>query len=167
MTDAHNHEEGHECAMCSGKMTADSLEAWEKEMTRKHGFCSHFVGDPDCRYSNYHTHGFRKTWDHDDFQIVVSIPPNVANNLFWTFADRVKAGERFSDGSQVDKILKGHLVHLKKAREGGRDVLRIILPDKNGLFPEDHGVDRYFGMQETVELLEPKLFGDDNVGENN
>lgn len=162
-----DHDHGCICEMCSGRHTLDSLEAKEIEMTKKYGFFCHFVFDNDCRYANFHTHGFRKTWGHDDFQIVALLPPNVANNLFWNFANRVKAGEHFADGGRVDKIVNNYDVLLKKAREGGRDVLRIIIPDKNGLFPEDPGVDRYYGMQETVELIEPKLFGNNNVGEDN
>jgi hypothetical protein len=154
------------CGVCAGKISLDALETKEKEMIKKNGFFAHYVTDPNCRYVNYHTHGFRKTWDQDDFQIVVLLPPQLAHSLFWTFADRVRAGEHFKEGDRVDKIIREHPVCLRKAREGGRDVLRIILPDKNGLFPEDAGVDRYFSMQETAELAEPDLFGE-SVGENN
>jgi hypothetical protein len=164
-SDSHDHS-GCNCDMCHGGMTFDDLKAKEVEMTEKYGFFSHYVSDPNCKYVNYHTHGFRKTWEHDDLQIVIPLPPNIANNLFWTFADRVKAGERFAAGARVDKIVHGHQVILKKAKEGDRDVLRIILPDKNGRFPEDPGVDHYFGKQETADLIEPILFGG-NVGENN
>lgn len=167
MTD-NNHDDhiGCDCDVCDGKMTLESLEARQAELTKKYGFFSHFVSDANSKFVNYHTHGFRDTWGHDDLQIVIPIPPNIANNLFWTFADRVKAGERFAPDARVDKIVHGHQVILKKAKDGERDVLRIILPDKNGRFPKDPGVDDYFGMQETADLIDPILFGG-NVGEDN
>ena len=50
---------------------------------------------------------------------------------------RVQSGETFHDGDMVSGIYEDCDVRLKKVRETGRDVLRLIIPDKYNRFPED------------------------------
>jgi hypothetical protein len=46
--------------------------------------------------------------------------------------DAVKKGKTFSPGDVVFDIIENYPITFIKAQEGGRDVLRIILPDKTG-----------------------------------
>jgi hypothetical protein len=146
------------CDVCAGKINMEGLKEKEAEMIEQYGFFTHFVFDVGHKFANYHTHGFQKTWEHNDFQIVLPLAHETAQGIFWNLAHRVKDGDRFSDGQDVDKIINGLLVRLMKARDAGRDVLRILIPDENGLFPGDDGVAPIYAVQDTAEGIEPDLF---------
>ena len=149
MTDHKHDHDGPECGMCkTGQMDQRSMNAWEIDAMKKSGFYVHYVSPiPGSEFVNFHTHGFRKSWDHPDFQIIIPIPPKVGHSLFWDLVDRVKAGEKFKDGDEVDELVRNFPVRLVTARETGRDVLRIIIPDKDGRFPGDAGVSELFSQQ--------------------
>lgn len=159
--EGHTHGQGMECALCSGAHDLKSMEAWEEDCIRKNGFYVHYVyaryvGDiPESPYVNYHTHGFQRSWSHRDFQIVFPLPPQVAHGIFWTLADHVKAGRKYEEGL-YNEVLNGFPVRMMPTRETGRDVLRVILPDKNGLFPDEHGVAEIFAGQSGADVEYPK-----------
>jgi len=114
------------------------------------GFYMHFV--PFGRYLNAHTHGFDKTWKHPDFQMVMPLGEGIMSGIFWNFANRVKDGETFKSGDNVDKIIGGgHKVRLMEAKEAGRSVLRVLLPDPEWRFPGDPGVLNEYARQVTVD----------------
>jgi len=143
---------GFPCACCDGGMTKQDLANWEQENLKKNGFYIHAVPCSDNdKFMNFHTHGFDRTWDHPDFQMVFPIPPGAVRSIFWTIADRVKAGEKFKAGDLVEKVIKDLPVMFVTAHEGGRQLLRIIFPDKNGKFPNEKGCDRQFALQPAVE----------------
>ena len=81
---------------------------------------------------NAHTHGFEETWDTLNVQIVMPLPPVVVQGVFHGVADLMKEGVRFEEDKDYDKIAKGLNVRFIKARETGRDVWRMIVPDKAG-----------------------------------
>lgn len=139
----HEHREGQKCFFCD--VGIEKLKTWEDEHFKKSGFYMHFVSGE--HFINAHTHGFDRSWGHLDFQLIFPVSQKVVGSIFWSFADRVKAGERFEAGTSVDEIIEDFPVRLSSAKEGGRDVLRVILPDKNGKFPGDEGVDEVFGHQ--------------------
>lgn len=68
----------------------------------------------------------------------------VGVGLFWDLFRRLEAAERFSAGDRVSELLRDADVLLQVAREGGREVLRLLFPAKNGAlpgeadYPEDH-----------------------------
>lgn len=140
--------------------TVKRVKAVKRKMadyTTKYGFHTHFVAavvdgteenDLANGFINAHTHGFDKSVNHLDFQIVCGLRPDMAHGFFWEFMRWIEAGRRFKDGDVVKKLVKGFPVRLKETKECGRPVLRIIFPDKNGKFPGDPGVDKKFGWQE-------------------
>jgi len=67
------------------------------------------------------------------------------------FDKTFKAGEKFKAGDLVEKVIKDLPVMFVTAHEGGRQLLRIIFPDKNGKFPNEKGCDRQFALQPAVE----------------
>ena len=146
---SHEHQKGQKCFLCDGGTKKDLAE-WQDKNMEKYGFYMHFV--PDGHFINAHTHGFDKTWGHLDFQIVLPLEQKLISSFFWTFADRVKAGEKFEADTSVDKVIKNMPVRLTRAHENDRDVLRIIFPDKNGKFYGDPGVDEAYAHQ--VEHVE-------------
>ena len=76
-------------------------------------------------------------YKHLDFQTVINFPQKHICYLLNTMGMRVQSGETFHDGDMVSGIYEDCDVRLKKVRETGRDVLRLIIPDKYNRFPED------------------------------
>jgi len=151
MHSVHGHGEGeHECLGCKEGLGA--VVEWEMNCMEKYGFYCHFVTNDPAPYDNFHTHGLDLTYKHLDFQIVVPMDPKCAHNLLCSFADRVKAGERFKVGDRVDKIIAKSDVLLADAMENDRKVLRIVLPDPEWRFPGDPECDEMYAGQVEVML---------------
>ncbi len=99
----------------------------------------HYILDNPGPYPylcNAHTHGMEK-YRHPDFQMVLNLPQEHICYLLNTMGMRVQGGETFHDGDMVSGIYEDCSIRLKKVRETGRDVLRLIIPDKHNRFPED------------------------------
>ncbi len=104
-------------------------------MLKQYGWLAHIVvDDPDSPTGfNWHTHGLQEGYDHRDFQLVCPLPPKVAHQIGATLVDLVKAGATLGSGQKLEQVLHGELlVKLVAAKECGRPVLRIILPDRSG-----------------------------------
>lgn len=85
---------------------------------------------------NAHTHGMEK-YNHPNFQIVLQLPAQDTGYILNTLGLRVQSGERFRAGDLVEGIFLDCPVRLDEFEESGRKVLRVIIPDKYNLFPED------------------------------
>lgn len=85
---------------------------------------------------NAHTHGMEK-YHHKDFQLVLTLPVKEIARILNTMGLRVQAGERFHDGDLVSGIYEDCDIRLDEYEETGRTVLRVIIPDKYNVFPED------------------------------
>jgi hypothetical protein len=134
----HNHKHDVPCAYCDNM---EAALAKEKECMERDGFYAHLIADAtDCPLGfNAHTHGLLKTWRHRELQIVFPVSPKVAMALFWNCVDKIKLGKKFKNGSVVSDIAgNGYKVKFIKAKESGRDVLRMILPDKAGNLDVDN-----------------------------
>jgi hypothetical protein len=122
--------------MRAGKTEAEALaekSAWERDALARNGWYAEIVGDADSPTGfSAHTHGLERGWGHPDFEVVLRIPGDLAYDILATLAKRVKAGERFLAGARVGDVIEHYDVLLVAAREDTRDVLRVILPDKEG-----------------------------------
>lgn len=110
-------------------------------MAEKVDWIIHYVFDDPGPYpylSNAHTHGMGN-YHHLDFQVVLNLPPEHICYLLNTMGMRVQDGENFHNGDMVSGLYEDCDVRLKKVRETGRDVLRLIIPDKHNRFPEENG----------------------------
>lgn len=110
---------------------------WAAKMMRQHGWYAHFVpGDEDFPNSiNYHTHGVERSFGHADLQICFPIPPDTCHQIFSLVVDNIKEGARYLPGVQYPDIIDNDLkVAFIEAMECGRQVLRLIFPDKNGAY---------------------------------
>lgn len=85
---------------------------------------------------NFHTHGLAK-YGHPDLQIVIDYPPQEIARILNTIGLRIQAGEHFSSGDLIKGIYEDCDVRLDTFEETGRNVLRVIIPDKFNRFPED------------------------------
>jgi hypothetical protein len=86
-----------------------------------------------------HTHGMLENYGHLDLEIKLPIPQEVACGVLNGMAESVKDGESFEDKLISDKVLVGYDVQLVRVNDGTRDLIRVIIPDKNGKFPGDAG----------------------------
>ena len=85
---------------------------------------------------NAHTHGMDQ-YGHMDFQMVLKLPLYEICRILNTLGLRVQAGERFKAGDMVSGIYEDCQIRLDEFEETGRNVLRVIIPDKYNIFPED------------------------------
>lgn len=72
-----------------------------------------------------------------DFQMVLFLPLEEIGRILNTLGLRVQAGERFHDGDLVSSIYEDCDIRLNEYEETGRTVLRVIIPDKYNVFPEE------------------------------
>lgn len=88
----------------------------------------------DCA-CNAHTHGMEQ-YNHEDFQMVLA-DVDAIGYVLNTLGRRVQHGEVFHNGDLVTGIFEDCPIKLIEFEETGRNVLRVIIPDAHGLFPED------------------------------
>lgn len=128
-------------------MQADEYYAWEAEQIEKYGWYAHFVFDAhNATGHDIHTHGLPAKYGHPDLQIVIPLPEDVALGIFWAVVHKIEDGAMFFPGMRASEIVKGYDVKFVMAKECDRDVLRIILPDKEG------GLDRGCFKQENFNF---------------
>jgi hypothetical protein len=95
---------------------------------------------------NVHTHGLAHVFRHRDLQLVVPLRPEVACDILANLADLIKGGSTLADGRRYQDVIRDADVLLVAATEGGRPVLRVILPDRHGCL--DRGrIDRPLNRQ--------------------
>lgn len=95
---------------------------------------------------NAHTHGMEK-YGHMDFQIVLALSPEEIGYILNSLGKRVQAGERFHRGNYVSGIYLDCDVWLEEFEETGRQVLRVVIPDRNNCFPEDPKCESPYTLQ--------------------
>lgn len=119
------------CFAC--EFGVEAFHADSKRMIKEFGWVAHGVP------KNYHTHGLQENFDHPDIQIVFPMPPHICHPLANIVVELIKGGKKFTEGDINFDILAGDFpVRFIKAKECGRDILRMILPDKQGkLLPEE------------------------------
>lgn len=121
------------CVACEHGM--DKVRETEEKAMEEYGWYAHLVmpsgeGEP----ANYHTHGLKETFGHHDLQITAPIDPMVAAQALTKIAQQVAGGSRFKSGKSYDfELGEWQLIcTFVKGKEGGREVLRVILPDHDG-----------------------------------
>lgn len=134
------------------------MTAHEKRCLRDHGYYVHVVNDPNMPMGlNAHTHGIAH---HPDLQIVFAqaiINPQLLMNIFQSVVDLIHKGQTFKDGDTSDDVMHDLTVKFVDAKDGDRDVLRLILPDKQNRFERDtmdHPyVHQYDDLPKTVQAI--------------
>lgn len=130
---------------CDYCLNPEKAEKQEKVWMEENGWFSHVIeGDPGSPTTfNLHTHGLPHTYKHLDLQIVYPLDPKLAQNIIGTATEMIKKGTVFEEDKEYDGLIKGFKVKFKKVTEGGRDVMRMILPDKYGDFYSHPGVHQW------------------------
>ena len=95
---------------------------------------------------NAHTHGMER-YHHMDFQMVLYLPFEEIGRILNTLGLRVQAGERFHHGDLVSGIYEDCDIRLDEYEETGRRVLRVVIPDKYNVFPEEENCMPVYRLQ--------------------
>jgi Domain of unknown function (DUF4262) len=131
-----------QCEFCGGdklsskqlKKNLMELRDRELEWMEEYGFYTHIVPASfnGLNMINAHTHGLPASCGHSNFQIVLPLDSELIQTLLHNLVDRIKDGAIFKAGMVDNKLVKNFNVTFQDAEEGGRNILRIILPDKYG-----------------------------------
>ena len=62
----------------------EDTDEWEENMLQEYGWYMHSIlaEDIDGIHANYHTHGLRDNFNHQDLQIALNMDPEVAHSVF-------------------------------------------------------------------------------------
>ncbi|MFE8701051.1 DUF4262 domain-containing protein [Cytobacillus sp. FJAT-54145] len=124
----------------------DAMLELESQL-QDYGWIAHHEDSPDGKTANHHTHGLAENFDHDDFQLVLDVDPRIPQEIFSRLVDLVAEGTVFQEGKRYARVITGFEVEMKRVEEDERELLRVILPDPNGKFPEDDGCEEMYMMQ--------------------
>lgn len=126
----------------------------QRKEFKQRGFFVHMkMPNNSWDMANYHTHGIKTTRNFFDFQIVLPIDSDKALDIFTNLVDAIDNNKTFNHNDVVWGIIENLPVKLKRAKEDGRSILRVIFPDPHGLFPNEEGCDPLFAAQETIEFF--------------
>lgn len=80
-----------------------------------------------------HTHGIQESFDHPDLQCILPADINIIHSIFCIIVENIKRGKKYESGKCYGDILNnGYKLRFIEATQGGRRVLRVILPDRKG-----------------------------------
>lgn len=146
------HEQECQCFACTHG--EEALENWHTKMMQEHGWFAHYVADHTMPTGiNFHTHGLVESCGHLDLQIVFPIDSRLAHMLFSDAIKLVKAGLVIEPGKEISGIISNKYKTLFiLATENERQVLRMIIPDKDGHLAENE-LSGMFAMQYAMESV--------------
>lgn len=133
--------------MC-GKNIYELYNLEERKLLLQYGYFVHNIKYDE--FISYHTHGLAEMKNHPDLQITLNIDSILAFQIFDIFIAQINNGKFFEPDTIIINLADMPF-KLIKATESGRSVLRIMLPDPAGKFPEDEGCSFDFIMQNFVE----------------
>lgn len=95
---------------------------------------------------NAHTHGLKEKYHHPEFQVVLHFETGLIGYTLNTLGERVRKGERFTDGQEITDLVSCR-VKLKEVHEEGERYLRVIFPDPEFKMPDEKGCEYPYSMQ--------------------
>jgi hypothetical protein len=119
------------CEMC--RDPKESL-AWRGQMIRNDRIVLDYITDDVTSPTgfNCHTHGIAEHGICQDLQIVYPHPYAECRSIFLAAIRKLRKQVKFEAGKDYHGILRGGFrVRMVEAREGGRWVLRLIIPGKD------------------------------------
>ena len=136
------HEFDAECAVCqeaqregiSHNEALSRAQIRDAHFIEQIGWVAHVITDDPTA----HTHGLQETYGHPDIEVWLSAPARKRYELLATVAEAVKQGHRYEAGKEYSHLFTVPVRFVQKW-EGGRSVLRLVVPDPNGKFPGDPG----------------------------
>lgn len=93
-----------------------------------------------------HTRGMNR-YGHPEFQMVLHVNPEEICRILNTLGLMVQSGHKFSDNEFVSEIYEDCVVQLKQFWDENKYVYRVIIPDKNNVFPEKRSCEYPYSHQ--------------------
>ncbi|PUZ21316.1 hypothetical protein DCC81_25245 [Chitinophaga parva] len=112
-------------------------ENWQQEILREYGWYVHFVPNDEMfpNHINFHTHGLEESFNHPDLQMCFPLDTKIAHGIFSDAVTFIREGKSFRTGVKYTGVIEGDLsVEFIEAKEGGRTVLRMIFPNREGTY---------------------------------
>lgn len=135
MEHEHQYEDEHNCKCAGCERGIDELMEMQKEKLEKYGWIVHGVlSETGLGVNNIHTHGLEVSQNHIDLEIanLPFIDLETLHTLLANAVGLIKKGVKLEVGKKYDQIMKEPFqVEFINSKEEGRNVLRMILPDKN------------------------------------
>lgn len=124
------------------------IEEQRRRMMEEYGWLVDFVfPTEENELANIHTHGVKDSFGHADFQIVLPLQQQLAHSLLVDLVERVKRGEQIVPEKRYNDVIRDFDVYFVKKYEGTRLVLRMILPDDEGKYPDEKGCKPIYNEQ--------------------
>lgn len=111
-----------------------------------------------------HTHGLTEYFNHPELRIVLDCGLNTVGYILNDFCIRIRNGEVFRPGDFVDDVIEGYKIRIDSVKEidDQVEILRIVFPDKEGLFPGESGCNEFIELQQyPLYMLESR--GEEHV----
>lgn len=107
-----------------------------------------------------HTHGLKENFKHPELEIVLNIDPKIINIIIDNVvAILKKENKKLKDEEMLKNVIAKYPVKIKHIIKDNDLICRIVLPDPNGMFPEDSNCIKPYSLQE-------QIFNKDNNREN-
>ncbi|MEK5036187.1 DUF4262 domain-containing protein [Paenibacillus sp. FSL R7-0302] len=100
----------------------------------------------DGIHANYNTNGVKESFGHLDFQVILPIEPKQTHAVIISLIESIKQGKVYEEGVLYDGII-GFPMGFKRFVECGREVLRLMIPDRLGRHPDDPECEEFFKIQ--------------------
>lgn len=133
----------------------NAIKSRERNMIEDHGFFVRYVYETEASefdgLANIYTQGLPRSFNHPDIQVVLPIPQLVIHSVLVGVVNAIKSGIVFEDGVISHEVLAGMPVTFKPFDNGGVSMLRMLLPDPNGVLPTDDSCSESYKRQ--LEVL--------------
>lgn len=134
-----------------------AIQERERELLQEHGWIVHYVFETEESslngLANIHTHGLAENFGHPDIQVVLPISPETIHPVLHGLVHDIKEGKVFPANERSSEVLQGMDVFFAPYMENDREVLRMYLPDPNGLLPFEEDCEEIYARQ-TEQLPE-------------
>lgn len=132
-----------------------TMWAHEQEMLDKYGWVVRYVFETDAHefdgLANIYTKGLPESFGHPNIQVVLPLPQDIIHSVLLGMVESIKTGVVFESGVISDEVLRGMPVTFKTFKNNGKEVLRLLLPDPNGILPTDPSCQEAYKRQ--LEIL--------------
>lgn len=73
--------------------------------------------------------------------------PEIAHQIFVNLIIDISNGKSFEEGEKYSDAIEGFNVSFKEYKEMERDVLRVLLPDRDGILPNEKNCNENYMIQ--------------------
>ena len=134
----------------------EKIKKMEQDMKDKYGYYVHYViPEKEGELIDCHTHGLMETFGHKEIQIKTTVSQKSACSFINSIVDIIRGLEIEKSILDLDVEIapKGFVpIKYKELKdEFGEELIRLIIPDRNGKYPWDEDCEESYKKQWTME----------------